>query len=106
MPARHRVEVSSINPPARDERERARWSCTTACRGHGARSRQQRPLRTSATAPSGQAPARRHGRLRAAFSAASLPTEEPSLVPRALAAARPAMVRWLIMRRSCSASAA
>ena len=31
----------------------------------------------------------------AAFFAASLLTEEPSFLPRALAAARPAMVRWI-----------
>jgi hypothetical protein len=40
----------------------------------------------------------------AAFFAASLPTEEPSSLPRALAAASASRVRWEISRRSFSAS--
>ena len=78
-------------PPARGRpMASARWSCTTGCQGHDARSLPQpargqcdSSFRTGSSSASRAAAA-------AAFFAASLLTEEPSFLPRALAAARPA----------------
>jgi hypothetical protein len=56
LPRRSRVTL----PRCRGGHGRGQWSCTTACRGHGARSRLRRPERTGAPAPAGRAPAPRH----------------------------------------------